>query len=357
MRFLFLLWVLLPLCIQAQSAAVSQFYAFPAGLNPAYVSAVEGSEVHTGYRRQWGAIQDGLEVKFAAANTLLCKAPLGFGVFVSEAGESFFGYRRQEGGLQIGAFTARSDRFSLHGGLRTAMGRQQINFSKLLFTNQLDPIFGVQNGPSPVFLTNPDHLETFQVGFGAVMRGTLGRKKSQLPASLGFSADRFGTRRVSFLRDEVYQEDYRIQVHGSLTTPFRGPDIGHRASPLYVHWVGRFEMEGPLRRVTTGGIFQYNALHAGLLYQWNKTPFAVRNTHALTGTLGVEVPLGSRSVLLLQYAFDGTVSGLGFPAAQGAHELIATFRLPHFCLFPGENKRGKTKCFRFGGEGYRTFLN
>lgn len=356
-RFLLLLAVLFPAYLCAQSATVSQFYAFPAGLNPAYVSATDGTALNAGYRRQWGAIQEGIDVKFAAVSTRLCKAPVGFGTFVSEAGESFYGYRRQEAGLQAGVFTGRRDRFSLHGGLRAAMGRQGIDFSKLVFTGQIDPVFGVQNGPSALFLSAPDPLQTFQLGFGAVARGLTGGRKREWPASLGFSIDRIGTRQVSFLRNDEYKEVLRIQVHGSVTIPVKEVGIGSKSSPLYLNWVGRFENEGVLQRATTGVVLQYNAADLGFLYLWNKSPFAVRNTHSLAVALGIEVPLGERSNLHLQYAFDGTLSGLGFNAAQGAHELIATFSLPQACLFPGKNNRGKTKCFNFGGKDYRSFLN
>ncbi len=342
--------------LPAQSPAFSQFFALPAIMNPAYVSAVRGVEASAGYRRQWGQLQEGFDTKSAAVAVRSCGAPLGFGIYASQVSEPFFGYQRQEGGLQASGFVSSpNNKVSLHGGMQAGIGQHRVDFARLLFSGQLDPLFGIQNGPSPYFLNDGSKVQTFEVSAGVVARGQIKWRNSDLPASLGFVAQHLaGSRDVSFLRLENTQSRLFI-LHGSITTPVTG-GILHK-DVLYLNWLARFEWESVLRRGTTGVIFQYEAANLGLMYQWNRTPFSARNTHALTLSLGVGFRLGDKTNCIMQYAFDGTVSGLQQASTGGAHELVITFTFPQSCLFKGGGKPGKTDCYHFAGKGYRPFLN
>ncbi len=341
--------------ILAQNPSFSQFYAMPNTLNPAYVSAVRGVEVSAGYRRQWGQLQEGFTTKAATLALPTCRAPLAFGLYASDVGEPFFGYRRQEGGVQVGAYGARSKKFSLHLGLQGGIGQHRVDFDRLLFSGQLDPLFGVQGSPSAFFQTDGSRVQTFEVGGGVVARGQLGWRNTDLPASIGFAVHHLGgSRDVSFLRLDNTQARYAV-LHGSVTTPIVGglnlKDV------LYLNWLGRFEWEGALRRGTAGVIAQYTSAHLGLLYQWNRSPVTSRNTHALTVVAGLNFSLGENTQCALQYAFDGTLSGLNQSATGGAHELILTFTFPPSCVFGTPTSRGKTDCYHFAGKGYQPFLN
>ena len=341
--------------LSGQSPTFSQFFGLPSAINPAYVSAVKGVEMSAGYRRQWGQVQEGFDTKFANVAIRSCNAPVAFGAFVSEVSEPFFGYRQQEGGVQLGAFVARQKRFSLHGGLQAGVGQHRVDFARLLFSGQLDPVFGGQGTASPFFLTDGSSAQTFEVGSGAVGRGLLKWRNSDLPASLGFSVYHLtGSRDVSFLRLDNTQ-DRRYTLHGSVTTPITGGLV--RKDVLYLNWLARFEWESALRRGTTGVIFQYESAHIGLLYQWNKSPIKVRNTHGLTLSIGLDFKISDQSNCSVMYAFDGTLGGLGQASTGGAHEITAVFRLPNSCVFKGRNPRGRTDCFDFAGKGYRRFLN
>lgn len=341
--------------LPAQSPAFSQFFALPNTLNPAYVSVVRGAEAAAGYRRQWGQIQEGFNTKAATVAVRSCGAPLAFGAYVNEVSEPFFGYRQQEGGLQVGAFVSPSEKISVHGGLQAGIGQHRVDFARLLFAGQLDPLFGIQNGPSPYFLNDGSKIQTFEVGLGLVARGQIKWRNSDLPASLGFAIRHFGgSRDVSFLRLENTQSRLYI-LHGSITTPVTGGLL--RKDVLYLNWLARFEWESALRRGTTGVIFQYDAANLGLLYQWNRTPLTARNTHALTLSVGFGFKMGDKTNCVLQYAFDGSLSGLQQSSTGGAHELILTFTFPQSCLFKGGGKPGKTDCYHFAGKGYRPFMN
>lgn len=339
----------------AQAPSFSQFFSIPNMLNPGYVSVVQGVEISAGYRRQWGQLQEGFNTKAATVAVRSCGAPLAFGGYVKNVSEPFFGYSQQEGGLQVSAFVSPFEKLSVHGGLQAGIGQHRVDFARLLFSGQLDPLFGVQSGPSPYFMNDGSKVEIFEVGAGLVVRGQIEWRNNILPASLGFATHHLGgSRDVSFLRLENTQSRLFI-LHGSITTPVTGGILQNDV--LYLNWLARFEWESTLHRGTTGVIFQYESTNLGLLYQWNRSPFIARNTNALTLSIGFGFKMGDKTNCVLQYAFDGTLSGLQQSSTGGAHELIAVFTFPQYCIFKGSNKRGKTDCFHFSGKGYRPFLN
>lgn len=355
--FLLLLAVLPFFPLRAQTPAFSQFYALPVLNNPAYVSAVRGIDLNAGYRRQWGRLQEGFQTAFASAALRACRTPLAFGLYAGEVREPFFGYRQQEGGLQIGVPQALSKNLSLHFGAQAGVGQHWVDFDRLLFSGQLDPLFGVQGSSSPYFQNDGSRVQTFEIAGGVAARGQISWRSADLPASIGFSVRHLaGSRDVSFLRLDNTQEQYYV-LHGSVTTPITSGIM--RQNVLYLNWLGRLEWEGALFRGTGGAIAQYEAAHLGLLFQWNRNPLTARNTHALTVVAGLNFPLGDDARCTLQYAFDGTVSGLDQSATGGAHELILTFTLPKTCAFGSneEKRRKRVDCYHFAGKGYQPFLN
>lgn len=340
--------------LPAQSPTFSQFYALKNAMNPAYVSTVEGMEMTAGYRLQWGQLQEGFHTAFASVAVRSCQAPFAFGAYASNVQESFFGYRIQEGGMQVSAFVGQSDRWSLHGGLQAGIGQHRVDYDRLVFSGQLDPVFGIQSPSSPYFLNDGSSLQTFEIGGGLVARGLLNWRNSELPASLGFAVQHLsGSRDDSFLRLDNSRAR-RYTLHGSITTPVTGGML-HK-DVLYLNWVARMEWESTLSRGTTGVIFQYTAAHIALLYQWNHNPFFPKNTHAMTLAIGTDFKL-DKSKCSIEYAFDGTLSGLGQTATGGAHEIVLTFTLPHTCIFKGRNTRGSSECYYFNGKSYQRFLN
>lgn len=339
--------------VAAQAPVFSQFYAHRPSLNPAYVSAMRGLELTAGYRRQWGQVQDGLQTAYAAAAVRTCRLPLGWGVYVSDVREPFFNYREQEAGIQAGGFLGSPERWSLHGGLQAGLGQHRVDFARLLFSGQLDPIFGVQGLPAPYFQQDGSRVQTFEVGMGAVLRSSLRWRNSEWPFSIGAALHHFGgSREVSFLLLDESRAP-RMTAHGALTLPVSG-EFDRRAV-LYLNALGRLEWESGLQRGTVGLIAQYDAAHFGLLYQFNRQPFAGGHTQALTLTIGADFPLADGAQCTLQYGFDGVLGGLGQAASGGGHELAATFTFDKACLFKGKTERGRTDCFHFAGKGYRGF--
>lgn len=272
---------------------------------------------------------------------------------MSDIHEPFFNYRVQEAGIQAGGFFGSSERWSLHGGFQAGLGQHSVDFARLLFSGQLDPIFGVQGSPAPYFQQDGSRVQSFEVGVGAVLRSSLLLQNNEWPFSLGLAVHQAGgSRDVSFLRLAGSRAP-RWTAHGALTLPVSG-EFATR-TVLYLNALTRLEWESGLQRGTLGLIAQYDAAHFGFLYQFNRQPYTGNDTQALTLTIGADFALGDGADCTLQYGFDGALGGLGQAASGGGHELTATFTFDKTCLFKGKTTRGRTDCYHFAGKGYRGF--
>ena len=350
-------FALLPMtCLLGQSASFSQFYAHRPSLNPAYVSATTGMEFSAGFRRQWGQIQDGLQTSFAAASFRTCALPLGFGVYASDIRESYFNFRQQEAGVQFGGFIGAPKRWSLHGALQAGMGTDRVDYDKLVFSGQLDPVFGIQGTSDPFWQQAGGQVEHFDLGAGMVFRSSARIGRRDWPWSAGAAVHHAGGSRNVGFENTDYSRPPRITTHMAATLPVSGQYM--RKAVLYLHVLGRLEWQSALQRSTAGLIAQYQGAHLGLLYQYNQSPLNFGNTNALTITLGTDFKLGDADCTL-QYGFDGALSGLDHTASGGAHELTLNFRFDKACVLSGlgssTKNRGRTSCFQFAGKGYRGF--
>jgi type IX secretion system PorP/SprF family membrane protein len=360
MRKYFVVFIFIHLSAQflsSQAPAFSQYHLTPALVNPAYVSVTNGVDFQGGFRRQWGQIQQGLDMSFARINMRFCHSPIGIGIGVKSVNEPTFGYQESEAGLQIAVFGPqqingrRNNKYTYHAGFQANLANHRLDFSKLVFSGQLDPVFGITGQPSSFFRTNGSSTQRFDVGGAALLRAELG--KHLWPASIGISLLHLvGSRNISFYGSKATQRT-RMTFHTSLSTPIKIGLINPRDNaPLYINWLFRFEKEQMLMRTTTGSIFEYERVYLGTLYQWNRNPFTGQDTHELVFTIGGSFQLTPKCDFLLSYAYNGTLSGLGQISTQGAHELIFSIRLPESCSLgrlkrkPGSSK--KIKCPELG---------
>jgi hypothetical protein len=217
----------------------------------------------------------------------------------------------------------------------------------LLFSGQLDPVFGVVGSPSPYFTQDGSMAESFAAGFGAVARGGIGGAACSVGGAIHYLN---GNRDVSLLRIGTRQLS-RMTLHAAVTTPTK--PLFSKDNALFLNWLVRFEIEGPLRRLSGGAIAQYNAGHFGLLYHNNRNPFTRRNTQALSWVFGVAWSGSDAFSGTLQYAYDGVLSGLGQAATNGTHELTLTVALPEACAFRGRSTKGRVDCYDFARKGHR----
>jgi type IX secretion system PorP/SprF family membrane protein len=355
--------------LPAQETNFTQFFNLRTALNPAFVSVPTGVELGLGYRRQWAALQGGLSGAFAGVAVRHCGTTLAYGVTVSQLGENVFGYHVREGSFQLGVFVNTSATSSLHFGVQATAGQRGIDANRQVFSGQLDPVFGIVRDNSTFVSVEKESVRTFALGSGLVWRGEMHIGSMQAPCSAGFAMHNIGgSRDISFQNIQTILQPRWI-AHASMAFPVAEAFSSDAA--MYVSPMFRIDLQQALRQTYTGCIFQFKTAYIGLIYQHAHNPVNIRNTNTLSVAPGVEMPWGRSNHVTLGYSFDMPLSGLGATATAGSHELSAKFSFDDTCLlgtdsgrghkkggiFGGGSRRGKTKCYQFGGKSFLGFLN
>lgn len=355
----------------AQDLQFSQFFQLPSVVNPAYVSVPSGAQIKLAHRKQWGQVQSGFNGLLADASIRLANAGrqypnksiqtgLGMGIQVLQSKEPTFGYKEQEAAAQIGAFVGDAERITLHAGLCGTLGRRSVNFDQLVFSGQLDPVFGISN-PSN-FNAPANHLvETFTVGAGLAVRGQLSGKKVDVPYGLGLAIRQLaGSRDVSFLGNPSALLARVICIHGSISVPmnreFRSISAWYLSPMFRYDWAGYDSWKMPLGRGMAGLMMQRDFVRFGGLLAFNRRPDSGQNTSSLLMVLGGDIPVGGNKIQIT-YNYEAPLKGLGLGASGGAHELSAVFDFPGTVLFSGKSKKRQTRCYQFAGKGFSGMLN
>ena len=142
-------FLLLPFFLFAQDPVLSQFFVNRLYLNPAMVGLNNGVAFNASYRNQWPGVQGAFN---SGTISMEMQEPclgggLGVSGFYDRAGESAFQtvafnlhYAYIIG---IGPRHSRQPSGNLHFGMKAGFAQRGINWDQLVFSDQLDPIYGV----------------------------------------------------------------------------------------------------------------------------------------------------------------------------------------------------------------------
>ncbi len=295
---------------RAQDPVLSQFYAAPMLLNPAFTGMTRAPSVTINHRTQ--------NVGFAGAVPYQTSA-VSYGQFVqplnSGFGASLLADDAGDGIVQTFAATAyyayqvNIDKENvLRLGLSAGVQQRRLDWDRLVFFDQLDPNTGAtdRNGNRfPTQEVRPDKTTILFPDFGA---GVLYAGKL---AYGGLTVDHLTTpddRIANRGPDGVYKGyPLRISLHGGAQIPLDGDVSRSRRfvtpNVLYTH-------QGAADQLNLGAYVGFGSVFGG---GWFRHGFG--NGDALIGTVGVEW-----GMYQFGYSYDATVSGLRQSSA-GSHEV------------------------------------
>lgn len=181
----------------SQDPAYGSFMSGRVLFNPSLVGAMGSQSLHVRTKGQW--LQDGgggyKTVSILAEETMPCSIiDLGFKINFNEEGTGL--YRTFETGFLISSFLpfsiGRNSDHNLRYGMDASWGRNSINYSKLVFSDQLDPKYGVI-GPSSFNVNNPSQSKAYvNPGFGTSIRSLWNKSsKNALMTNIGIAMYRF----------------------------------------------------------------------------------------------------------------------------------------------------------------------
>ena len=300
--------VLCGLSAQAQDPHLSQYFAHPLFLNPAFAGANDCPRFALGYRNQWPNIAGGFTTMSASYDQHIhaIRGGLGAKVFADIQGGGTY--------RNISASLAYAYRFKLGRSLSLRLAAEAsyvnryANWNSLTFPDQFDPMLGLVRNSTDEELTNTPvdrHYADFAVGALTYNEHFYA----------GFAVSHLTRPDEGFMSVQRLAMKYSFQAGGMIyfrnTYGTKRSEKDMSISPNLV-----FTMQGKFEELSYG---LYANVYPMVMGLWFRHTFT--NADALVALLGFEYK-GVR----IAYNYDVSLSKL--KKSGGSHEVSLGFRLP-----------------------------
>lgn len=153
--------------ILAQDHLYSQFYNAPNYLNPALNGQFEGDlRFNLIYRSQWTNVPGPLNYYTFSVDYQVPRFGGGIGLMVSQSAEGI-AYFKKTNISAIYSYSAIFDNGALSFGLQAGLTNRKIDFERLVFSDQIDPVSGIIPGSTTSASALPyNNRSFFDTGFG-----------------------------------------------------------------------------------------------------------------------------------------------------------------------------------------------
>ncbi|PMD93711.1 hypothetical protein BWI97_18060 [Siphonobacter sp. BAB-5405] len=319
---------------QAQDPQLSQFYAAPLYLNPAFAGSALAPRATLNYRNQWPALNANYVTTIASVDTYLDKINSGVGLMVMNDAQ-FSNLRTLDVGLQY-AYQARLSEFvRLRAGIQASYVNRSVNYYNLVFNYDLNGTGGVtpiyndpvaDTGPRINYLDFSGGLLTYSDQFWA-----------------GISVHHLNRPNQSFSASPE-RLPMKISLQGGFKIPLMGWELGNglgadmgrerSLSPAIL-----YKKQGKFDQLDLGLYMTYDPLTLGVWYRGipiKQYDLGLNNHDALVFLVGYR-----QDNFSIGYSYDATISTLSM-ASGGAHELSISYTLDAFFdpkPYPRKRKR------------------
>lgn len=356
-----LFFLVLVTALSAQDAVFSQFFNMRTFLNPAFVGIERGSVTNIGYRKQWPSIS-GHFTTYAVAGDFQVPCiggGLGFNVLHDDEGEA---------ALQTNAFSltyayalrfpdnrggAKSlfERANIHFGLRAGFTSKSIDWDRLVFSDQLDPIYGIVRSTGAAV-----GLQSF--GYPDVDAGFLWRQEwkhfrfKHTPFRSAFGGSFFHLLRpIQSFNGIQNTVPLRFSFHAAFEIPFveykvKRDNYGFSDSRnsfnkrFFLLPYMKYEYQGEwvenqgVTRLFDWGLYLQtpSPLYFGGFFQHQENPNLSKDINALILNAGFVFKQGSETLGDLGLSYDFNIGGISNQTG-GVFELTYRLRFPDANLF------------------------
>ncbi len=319
-RFLLLPLILFGVYSSAlgQDPQFSQFYAAPLYLNPAFAGSTLQARAGMNYRNQWPAIEASFVTYSAYFDYFFEDYNSGVGMLINQDTEGLAGLNSTSAAIQYSYQVLINENLAFRPALQGGFYYRNLNFGRLTFGDQFDPVTGL--------LINPSTAEQFDTGlsraFADFSAGGLFYTKT---AWLGVAWHHINRPQQSLIDNED-RLPRKLSVHGGIKFlldggSFGGQEMRERSlTPTF-----QYKQQGSFSQVDLGLYFTGEPIVLGAWYRG--IPFkqvnGFSNNESIVLLLGV-VQRGADDELHIGYSFDYTISGLGV-SSGGAHEFTLAY--------------------------------
>ena len=338
--------ICIALCITtnifAQDPVFTQFYSNRMYLNPAMTGLEAGLTVCGSARTHWTLIPGQYNIAFASVDIQEPALRSGFGVSAWQFSQGEAALTTQNVALNYAYLiplkqTQRSEH-NLHIGFRGAIASRFIDWSKLTFSDQLDPVTGSVYSTNAIPLDKPTSF--FDADAGIMWRSETHLFGKGTRSSFGTTVSHLTNNDESLLGSRA-RRPMRLTVHGGMEIPVNWIDGAGRKQ---IAWSPnlKLDFQEGLSIMTVGVYAIYETLYFGVLYQDRTLAFDPRNTNNVSFAMGYKAKLNKTQTLLFGYSFDANMSGLS-TRTGGSHELAIRYNINDVQLYRQgvKDKKGK----------------
>lgn len=325
--------------VNAQDPSFSQFYANRIYLNPAFTGLDGGMAANAAARLQWVGIDHGFRTYAVTAETQLPMVRLGLGLNLLRNEEAIGSLTTNKIGLAL-SYTIPGKNNNVHFGFETQVVQKSLDWDKLIFSDELDPVYGLMYPSSAVPVL--DRITFGDVSFGVVWRhisdkkvGRNGMRRIRSHLGMSFHHLPYLFSQSSEGNDSFLNLDGRVAprttIHGGMIIPITflsGVGQNISLSPNFKLDMQGYKFMNFKENLTVGTVGLYGMMGSvflGAFYQnkyWAPSAF---HTDAFIMTVGGYVnPVSQRSgnapKLMVGFSVDLNNTGVG-PAAGSVYEL------------------------------------
>lgn len=243
---------------QAQDHIYSQFYNAPNYLNPALNGQFDGDlRVNLIYRNQWSSLPGNQTYLTFSADYNMPALNGGLGLLVTSSNEGS-AYLRKLNISGIYSYSVDFDNAVLSFGLQAGFTQRQIDYGKIVFGDQIDPIDGIIPGAVSE-ATLPDYNNKYFFDAGAGVNVVVGNFMS------GISAQHINRPNESFTGSKSTLP-VRFNAHASYRLPLNpyADDDDPSLIPSLVIY-----NQAKVNLISAGCQYKYRAVNAGIWYRSN----------------------------------------------------------------------------------------
>jgi type IX secretion system PorP/SprF family membrane protein len=302
--------VVLALQVKAQDMQFSQFYASPLYINPAFTGATIQHRLNLNYRHQWPAIPGAFESYHFSYDYNADAINSGFGLIFNKEEAGSFGLTSTIVATSYAYRFRLNRRTYLQPGLKLGLGFRGIDYSKLVFNDQLE-----NNND---LTADEDAFRNETNSYADISTGLLLYGESYW---FGSSVNHLNQPNQTLLEEGNESIlPMKISLHGGYRIQLSGPVV-KRLNAKEILAALHYKSQGLYDQIDLGAYYSHNPFVFGLWYRgipgFKAYDAGYANNDALIFLVGYSIP--DRN-FRIGYSYDVTISRLAANSG-GAHEI------------------------------------
>lgn len=318
--FVFFIWLTQVYLVRAQDPQLSQMYAAPLLINPAFAGIDNQSNVHFTHRNQWPGLNANYQFSALSANIALGNQKSGLGILVT-SDKQFLNLQTTQFGLQYGHHIDLGEDIRLSAGIQTDLFMRSLDASQFVFADQFRSVgYGfMPSSNDPIYAALRSKHQFIDLSSGALL--------NLRNSWIGLTAHHINRPDKSIFNGTDDQLNTKFGIQMGTKIIFEDPYLNRTTSnpwankEVSISPVVHYKKQGKFDQLDMGAYLTISPLVAGLWYRGVPITNNNQNRESLIFLLGYR--LESFSV---GYSYDMTISKLG-ASAGGAHELSIAYVL------------------------------